>query len=401
MQSTDSFDILILGGGCAGITTAAHIKNMLPGKLKHSSVAIVEPSEKHYYQPLWTLVGGGVYPLSKTVRKEASLIPPGVRWIKDSVAQIQPEHNTVTTASGTVLHYRALVVALGLRLAWEKIPGLAESVGKHCVCSNYLPETVSYTWECTRNFRGGTAIFTQPLPPIKCGGAPQKIMYLAESHFRKSGVRSQSEVHFFSAAANIFAVKRYADTLDKVIARKQIQTHYRNNLVELRPEAKEAIFKHLDTGEMTTMHYDMIHVTPPQGPLDVVKQSTLGNADGWVDVDKFTLQHTRFPNVFGLGDSSSLPTSKTGAAVRKQAPVAAANLIAWMQGQPLLRKYNGYTSCPLVTGYGSLVMAEFDYDGKPQETFPIDQSKERYSMYFVKKHLLPRLYWHGMLRGKA
>jgi sulfide:quinone oxidoreductase len=226
-------------------------------------------------------------------------------------------------------------------------------------------------------------------------------MYLADSYFRKSKVRDRSDVVFCSAAANIFAVKKYADTLDKVLARKQIAAKFRHNLVALRPEAKEAVFKNLDTGEETVMRYDMIHVTPPQSSPDFVKNSPLANKDGWVEVDKLTLQHVRFPNVLGLGDASSLPTSKTGAAIRKQSPVVATNLVSLIQGQPLGKKYDGYTSCPLVTGYDSLVMAEFDYDGKPTETFPIDQSKERYSMYLVKKYLLPRLYWHGMLRGRA
>jgi sulfide:quinone oxidoreductase len=274
-------------------------------------------------------------------------------------------------------------------------------VGTNGVCSNYSYDTVESTWQNIRDFSGGTAIFTQPLPPIKCGGAPQKIMYLADSYFRKSKVRAKSEVVFCSAAASIFAVKKYADTLDEVLKRKEITTKFRHNLIELRPDHKQAVFKHLDTGQEIVMHYDMIHVTPPQSSPDFVKNSPLANKDGWVDVDKLTLQHVRYSNVFGIGDASSLPTSKTGAAIRKQAPVLAANLVAHMAGKPMTKRYDGYTSCPLVTGYDSLVMAEFDYDGNPAETFPIDQSKERYSMYLVKKYLLPRLYWFGMLRGRA
>lgn len=401
MNQLETFDVLIVGGGCAGITTAAHLKRNLPGGLSKTSIAILEPSETHYYQPLWTLVGAGVYPRQETERREADFIPKGVTWIKDAVTDFCPDRNLVRTKAGRTLGYRFLVVATGIKIDWDKIPGLAESVGKNGVCSNYSYNTVESTWQNIRDFKGGTAIFTQPLPPIKCGGAPQKIMYLADSYFRKNKVRDQSNVVFCSAAANIFAVKRYADTLDQVLARKKITTRYRHNLVALRPDAKEAVFKHLDTGEETVMHYDMIHVTPPQSSPEFVKNSPLANKDGWVEVDKHTLQHVRFPNVFGIGDASSLPTSKTGAAIRKQAPVLATNLISAMQGRSLDRKYDGYTSCPLVTGYNSLVMAEFDYDGNPAETFPIDQSKERYSMYLVKKHLLPKLYWFGMLRGRA
>ncbi len=395
------YEILVVGGGSAGMTTAAHLAKLLPGGLRKTSLAILDPSDKHYYQPLWTLVGGGVYPKEVTERKQADVIPNGATWLRESVSEFFPEQNYVVTSSGTPIQYNYLVVAPGIQVDWGKIPGLSESVGRNGVCSNYSYDTVTSTWDNIRNFKGGTAIFTHPVPPLKCGGAPQKIMYLADSYFRKSGVRDKSEIIYCSAIANIFQVKRYADTLEKVIERKGIVTKYRTNLIALRTDTKEAVFKHLDTGEESVLRYDMIHVTPPQSSPEFVKKSPLSNQDGWVEVDKYTLQHVRYANIFSLGDASSLPTSKTGAAVRKQAPVVAKNLVSLIQGRPLSATYDGYTSCPLVTGYKSLVMAEFDYDQKPKESFPIDQSKERYSMYLVKKYVVPRLYWHGMLKGRA
>jgi sulfide:quinone oxidoreductase len=402
VNTPDKVGILIVGGGSAGITMAAHtLKRMSSTLKKQYSMAILEPSEVHSYQPMWTLVGGGIYPKEYSQRREADVMPKGVTWIKDAVAEFCPDQDYVLTRDGKRIEYEYLVVATGIKIDWDRIPGLSESVGKNGVCSNYSFETVDSTWQNIREFKGGTAIFTQPLPPIKCGGAPQKIMYLADSYFRKSGVRNKSKVVFCSAAGAIFAVKKYADTLDKVIKRKEIVTKYKHNLVEIRADVKEAVFENLDTKEQVVMRYDMIHVTPPQSSPDFVKISPLANKEGWVDVDKFSLQHVRYPNVFSLGDASGLPTSKTGAAIRKQAPVAARNLVSTIKGSDLKLKYDGYTSCPLVTGYNSLVMAEFDYDGKPAETFPIDQSKERYSMFLVKKYLLPRLYWYAMLKGWA
>jgi sulfide:quinone oxidoreductase len=400
-SESNSYDIVLVGGGSAGITTAAHLVKQLRKEKLNARILIIDPAENHYYQPIWTLVGAGVYPKEVSTRKERDLIPSGVIWLQEAVSEFIPHMNEVRTKQGARVSYRYLVVCTGLKLDWEKIPGLAESVGKNGVCSNYSYETVESTWKNIREFTGGTAIFTQPLPPIKCGGAPQKIMYLADSYFRKSGVRKKSDVVFCSAAGTIFSVKKYADTLNKVLQRKEIVTRYKHNLIALRTDVKEAVFKNLDTNEEVIMHYDMIHVTPPQSPCDFVRNSPLANKEGWVEVDKEKLQHVRYPNVFALGDASNLPTSKTGAAVRKQAPVVAQNLVAEMKKQPLTSTYNGYTSCPLVTGYNSLVMAEFDYDQNPAETFPIDQSKERYSMYLVKKYVLPRLYWHFMLKGRA
>jgi sulfide:quinone oxidoreductase len=393
----DHYQILVLGGGTAGITVAAQLRR----KLKVFNLAIVEPSTKHYYQPLWTLVGAGVFQKELSERAESAFIPKGADWIREHVAEFHPAQNYVVTREGRRLSYDFLVVGLGIQIDWGKIPGLLEGIGRQQICSNYSYDQVSYTWDCIRNFKGGTALFTMPNTAIKCGGAPQKIMYLADDAFRRSGVRENSQVIFASAQGSLFAVEKYRRTLEKVAQRKSIDIRLKHNLVELRPEQKVAVFEHLDTLERITIPFDMIHVTPPMSAPDIIKSSPLANAGGWVDVDKYTLQHPKFTNVFAIGDCSGLPTSKTGAAIRKQAPVLVQNLVSAIQGQPLIAKYDGYTSCPIVTGYGKLVLAEFDYEGKPQETFPFDQSKERLSMYLLKAHAMPRLYWGGMLRGRV
>lgn len=226
-------------------------------------------------------------------------------------------------------------------------------------------------------------------------------MYLADDWLRKQGVRERSKVIYASSTAAIFGVKHYREALEPIVLRKDIETHFRHDLVEVRSKAKEAVFRHLDKGTELVLPYELLHVVPPQSAPDVVKQSPLANADGWVEVDKYTTQHVRFPNVFSLGDNASLPTSRTGAAIRKQAPVVVENLQHLRNGRPLSARYDGYASCPLVTGYGKLILAEFDYDGNPMESFPFDQTKERYGMYALKAYALPDMYWNGMLRGRA
>ena len=389
--------VVVVGGGNGGISAAARLLKAAKG----TDVAIIEPSTKHYYQPLWTLVGGGDATKEATQHSEASVIPKGAMWIQDAVSEFLPDENAVLTSGGEKITYDFLVVAAGIQVNWDGIPGLKDALGKEGVCSNYSYDYVDTTWEFIRNFKGGTAIFTHPATPIKCGGAPQKIAYLADDAFRRQGVRDKTTIIFATANAGIFQVEKYAKTLRAVIARKGIDARYRTNLVELRPQTKDAVLKNLDTNEETVVHYDLIHVTPPQSSPDFIKRSPLANAEGWVDVDKYTLRHVKYPNVFALGDASSLPTSKTGAAIRKQAPVLVKNLVAAMQSKPLTGSYDGYTACPLVTGYGKLVMAEFDYDLKPQESFHIDQSRERRTMYWVKKYGLPKLYWQMIMKGRA
>ena len=389
--------IVIVGGGSAGITVAARLLRMLP----RAAVTILEPSSKHYYQPLWTLVGGGVVPKQVTERDESSVIPAGATWLQDSVTAFFPDVNQVETKAHGRVGYDYLIVAAGIQIDWAKIKGLPDALGKDGVCSNYSYEHVDKTWQFIQAFRGGHAVFTFPAGGVKCGGAPQKIMYLADDAFRRAGVREQSSITYASALPAIFHVPRYTEPLSKVVARKGIQTLFQHNLIEIRPASREAIFTRLDNKEEVVLKYDLLHVAPPQSAPDFIKQSPLAGSTGFVDVDKYTLQHVRHPNVFALGDASNLPTSKTGAAVRAQAKILADNLTACVQGQAMTARYDGYTSCPLVTGYGKLIMAEFDYDLKPKETFPIDQARERYSMYLVKRHVLPQLYWNGMLRGRA
>ncbi len=267
--------------------------------------------------------------------------------------------------------------------------------------SIYAYDCLDKVWNTINNFKGGNAVFTQPNAPFKCGGAPQKIMYLAEDRFIKNGIRNKANVYFFSPRKKIFPVKKYARELNKVIKRKNIITKFRYDLLEILPETKKAVFEQVETGKRETICYAMLHVTPPMGAPEFIRNSKLSDESGWLDVNPYTLQHNLYQNVFGLGDAAKLtPMSKTGAAIRKQVPVVVKNLISLINERPLEARYNGYTSCPVITGYGKVILTEFDYHFKPAETFPINQAKERYSMYLLEKNILPWLYWHGMLKGR-
>jgi len=393
---SEQHDVLIIGGGTAGITVAAQLLQQEAAP----NVTIVDPSNTHDYQPIWTLVGGGVFPREVSRRAMADVMPRGVNWIRDRVTAFNPEKNEVQTEGGKQLIYNELIVAPGIQLNWDAVKGLPDAINKGGVCSNYGYDKVPYTWETIQAFQGGNAVFTFPATPIKCAGAPQKIMYLAEETFRRRGIRKQANVIYASATAGIFGIPKYAQALDKIVEERNIQTQFSKNLVEVRQDAREAVFHDVNGAEELALRYEMLHVTPPQSAPDFVRKSPLANADGWVEVDKHTLQHEKYPNVFSLGDASSLPCSKTGAAVRKQAPVCVENVIAFRASKPLPGHYDGYASCPLVTGYGKVILAEFGYDGVIMETFPFDQAQERYSMYALKAYGLPNLYWHGMLQGR-
>jgi sulfide:quinone oxidoreductase len=395
-MTRQSYEFLILGGGTGGISVAARLSRAVgPGR-----VAVVEPSTTHDYQPLWTLAGAGVCRREITRRSTSKLIPSGVGWVHDAVARIDPAAARVHTVGGDEIEYRWLVVALGIQLDWTRIAGLETTIGTLGTCSVYSYDLVDSVWNNIRDFRGGTAVFTHPAGPVKCGGAPQKIMYLAADHWRRAGILAKCRIRFFTAQPKLFPVARYLPALERVVARYGCEVNVQRDLKAVDATSRRAIFRDLGGGPDQVAEYDMLHVVPPMRAPISIAASGLADSSGFVEVDRHTLQHVRHQNVFALGDASNLPTPKTGAGIRKQAPVLVANLLAARAGSALPASYDGYTSCPLITARGKVVLAEFDYDLAPKETFPFDQSIERRSMYWLKRYLLPKLYWHGMMKGR-
>lgn len=400
MSPTIQHDVVIVGGGSGGITVAARLE-----KAGVSDIAVIEPSDTHWYQPLWTLVGGGLADSAKTKRSTSSVIPKGVTWVKDAVTTVDPANNNVTTASGRTIGYSWLVVAPGIQLDWGRVSGLPETLGQNGVASNYTVEMADQNWKNIANLTKGTALFTMPAGPIKCAGAPQKIAYLACDHWQKRGVLSQIDVHLVLPTPKMFGIPEFSNTLDEVVARYGIKVHFQSELASIDGPGHTATIKHNDSGENETIHFDVAHVVPPQSAPDWIKSSPIADQENpgkYVKVDKHTLRHTEFANVFALGDCTTTPNSKTGAAIRKQAPVLVANLLDARAGRQPSKSYDGYASCPIVTSSKTCVMAEFNYEMQRTPSFPvIDMTKERRDMFIVKKWLLPIMYWKFMLKGRA
>nr|CAH0111032.1 unnamed protein product [Daphnia galeata] len=392
---SQSYKLVVVGGGAGGCSVAAKFTSVLP----KNNVAIIEPSDTHYYQPMWTMVGGGMKKLEQSGRPMSQVLPKNARWIKERATTFFPEENRLVTASGEEINYEYLVIAMGLQLDYNKIKGLPEAFNTPGVCSNYSTQYVEKTLESLRNFKEGNAIFTFPNTPIKCAGAPQKAMYISEQYLRKHNKRNKANVMFNTSLGVLFGVKKYADALEKVIRERDISVNFRHELIEVKPDTKEAVFRLLDdpAGATKTFKYEMLHVTPPMSAPELLRANKkFTNEAGYLEVDKSTLQHIRFPNIFGIGDCTNLPTSKTAAAIAGQNKIVYDNLKLQMEGK---NTYDGYTSCPLVTGYSKCILAEFDYDGQPLETLPINQAKERNTSFFMKKEIMPVLYWKLMLNG--
>lgn len=395
------FDVVIVGGGSAGISLCASLLK----RDKSLSIAIIEPKHGLYYQPGWTMVGGGVFDIESTQRLLEDFIPEGVTWIKNEVEQFFPNRHMVQLHNTDYIHYQQLVIATGLELHWQGIEGLQETLGKNGVTSNYRFDLASYTWGLVKDFRNGKAIFTQPPMPIKCAGAPQKAMYLSADHWLKNDMLSNIDISFYSAGESIFGVPVYVPALEAYLEKYAVDTQFQHNLVKVDGENQIAYFSTVDAQDQETVvekSFDMLHVCPPQRAPKVIRDSSLCDKTGWLDVDQHSLVHCQYNNIWGLGDVINTPNAKTLAAVRKQVPVVAENLINGLKGKPPSVTYNGYGSCPLTVERGKIVLAEFVYGGKHSPTFPQwlnDGTKPTRFAWLLKKLALPWVYWHLMLKG--
>lgn len=396
---TISGDIVVIGGGSAGIGLLASLLKRDPDL----NITLIEPSDYHCYQPAWTLVGGGAYDLKKTRRPLADVLPNGVTWVQAAVTEVLPDSQSLVLDNGQRVTWNNLIVCPGLRLAWEKIEGLQDTLGQHGVTSNYSYEHAAYTWQQVKQLKAGKALFTQPAMPIKCAGAPQKAMYLSCDHWLKQAHLQNIDVEFNLAGAALFGVATFVPPLMKYVEKYNARLAFNANLVKVDGPARKAWFEVKDAeGNVTLVEktFDLLHVVPPQLAPEFIRHSPLADAAGWCDVHPHSLQHQRYAPIFGLGDVCGTSNSKTAAAVRKQIVVVAENLLALRKQAPLPLKYDGYGSCPLTVEKGKVVLAEFGYGGKLLPTFALDPTQARRSMWWLKATLLPWFYWNGMLKGR-
>ncbi len=396
---TISGDIVVIGGGSAGIGLLASLLKRDP----QLNIILIEPNDEHYYQPAWTLVGGGAHDIRKTVRPMAKVLPDGVTWVQAAVSELLPDEQALVLDSGQRVTWSNLIVCPGLRLAWEKIEGLEQTLGHNGVTSNYSYQHAAYTWQRVQQLKGGKAIFTQPAMPIKCAGAPQKALYLSCDHWLKQGDLNTIDVEFHLAGAALFGVTTFVPPLMNYIEKYGAQLAFNSNLIKVDGPARKAWFEVKDAQgnvRVEEKSFDMLHVVPPQVAPDFIRHSPLADAAGWCEVDPHSLQQVRYPHIFALGDVCSTSNAKTAAAVRKQIVVVAENLLALRKQVPLPLKYDGYGSCPLTVEKGKVVLAEFGYGGRLLPTFPLDPTVARRSAWFLKATLLPWFYWNGMLKGR-
>ncbi|KAH8174616.1 pyridine nucleotide-disulfide oxidoreductase domain-containing protein [Sarocladium implicatum] len=398
--------VAIVGAGSAGMAVSHQL--LRTGKFQSEDIAIIDPAEWHHYQPGWTLVGGGLKNKEDLRRQLPSLLDPRIRLYNQQTESFQPENNTVTLGNGDKLEYEQLVVCPGININYDSVKGLSEALKdpQAPVSSIYGYDTCDKTARNIADFKKGQALFTLPAGPIKCAGGPQKIMWLALDGWKRAGLyktddraASDIDVTFATALPVMFGVPKYAQELEKLRQERGVEGLFQHDLVAV--EGNTAVFARPDGKEQVKKKFDLLHATPKMGPHAFIKNSSLAGADGFVTVNKDTLQHANYANVWSLGDASSAPTAKTAAAITAQTPVVIENMMNTMAGKEPTVSYNGYTSCPLLTEYGKVMLAEFKYGGVPEETFSrfVDQKEPRRAFYHLKKDFFPWVYYQSYVKG--
>ena len=406
--------IVIIGGGAAGISMASRLKRAL----SNPDITIIDPSDKHFYQPGFTLIGGGVYGKDDVWRKQEDCMPKGVKWVKDVVTLVHPTLNKVDTARNGSIEYDFMVLAPGVKYDWDRIEGITyKTIGQGNAHTIYDWRGAQLTWPAMQEFarKGGRGVFCDTYTKHKCGGAPKKISLLTWDNARKEGTTDRIDMHYYTGSKQLYDVPHFTPRLEEIYRERNIPVDMRCKLRAIDTHDKKAYFDQTvtladgtESVKKIVAEYDFMHFLVPQCAPDFVRESGLswteGNlaADGWAMADKETPVHKTYSNIICLGDCAGIPTSKTSAAIRKQLPVATANLVSIMEGGAPEVKYNGYAACPIVTEYGKVLMCEFDYDKKPQITFPLsllDMSREQWVAWLLKVYGLKPIYFELMLRG--
>ena len=394
--------ICIIGGGAGGVTLGGKLTKGFNKVIEPCQATIIDGDSLHHYKPGWTLYSTNNLSEDQIVKDIRKLIPDGMNFINQYVSRIDPENNTVHLRDGSKVTYEQLVISTGIQFNWNKIEGLEGALAdpRRMVCSAYdykshekMRKALGMKFEKT--------IFTQPQSGITCGGAPQKVVYLTQYAWNKLGY--YPDVKLIQGTPAIFGVPLYAESLSRIVAQRKIDNIRNHELIAVKDD-NTAVFKNLLTQTNVEFPFDFLHAVPPMSGSDYLKDSGLVDASNYVIVDKYTLRSPKYPNVWGIGDGTNLPTSKTMSALIEQAYILKSNLSLVLRNRDPLHHYDGYTACPILVGGGKLILAEFKYGGIPAPTFFKDQSKPSSLLYLLKRYLFPfaamNLMHHGVWHGR-
>lgn len=401
--------ILIIGGGAEGVAMAAALHRELP----KATLTLVEPSEEHCYRAGLHLVATSFWKAKDISKREAEVLPSGLRWIQESVAGIDACQNQVELVSGEVIRYDFLVLVPELKRDWSSVPGLDDHVlGQGRLHSIDTPEAAAQARSAIQELvrTGGRGIFVNGPTQMASDGVSQSLCLLTENFASRRQTRSRLTFDYYTATDDLFDIPFYTPRLEQIFKDRQIGVSTAFKLTGVEASASKAIFEDLRTGETHSEGFDCLLVAPMLSAPDFVRQSGLGwsegdfAAGGWVMVDPKTLIHRDHANIIAFGDAAGLSSAKTLGAIKSQLPVALANLSSLIMDQAPSATYNGYTCCPILTDEGHALMCEYDDSRRPTPTFPyslFSPAEEQRLGWIITRYLQKPCYFHLTLRGQT
>lgn len=373
-------NIVVLGGGVGGTLVA----NLLARKLtrRTANITLIDLTGRHAYQPGWLYVPFGGDPPERFERSERRLLSRAVQLVVGEAQQIDREARQVRMADGTAIPFDYLVVATGARLAPEAVPGFAE--GAHHF---YSAEGALRLHAALREFHGGRILVGVADIPYKCPPAPLEFTFMLDDYLRQHGLREQTEIVFLSPINRVFTIESVSEFVTPLLEERGISYETFFNTETIDPEART-----ISSLEGTTLSYDLLVLTPPHRGACLIQQAGLGDAQGWIETDRETLQSKADPRIYAIGDATDLPVSKSGSAAHFEAKVVAARIAGEIRGQPVDARYTGEVMCFIETGQQQATQIVFDYTHPPQPPRPS-------SYYHVEKALFNKAYWYLVPKG--
>ena len=408
--------IAIIGAGLGGITISASLIKAMP----KAQITLFDKDENFYYQPGFTLIAAGIYTLDDVLYKKAELIDEKVKWIKQNVAQILPNDNKIIAENGESFEYDILLIATGVEYDFNAVSGLSEDdlVNESTkIATIYTPNSAVKAKKLfdeiiERGKKGEklNVLFSEQKSQNKCGGANKKINFLLDDLLQTNGLKKQVQTTLFTGGGAMLSSPIHAKMIEQFFVARDMPYHLLHQLVAVDKQKGKATFqtsymlngKRVDSDEFVEREFEYLFVIPAMRAQKFISEAGLStNAGNWVDVDKFTLQHKGFNNIFAIGDCAGVPKGKTGASIRKQYPVITQNIIAHLEGKSLEAKFSGYTACPLLTRYGKAVMVEFDYNGATPSLECFGATRESYLNWALKVYAMKAMVMKGMIYARA
>jgi sulfide:quinone oxidoreductase len=393
-----SFDVLVIGGGNAGVSAAARlIRKGVTG------VGLIEPNDIHTYRPLLSYVGGGQASMREAERTQRSVIPRGCTWLRDSAVMVDPDSRTVWCASGRRYGYRDLVLGTGLVPDTDALAGIHAALDSPAVASNYV-QRAEDTWQLVQDMPlGGKAVFTVPRPPVSCTATTIKPLFLAAAHWKRTGRLSGVDITLVVDRPNLLPASQLDGRLLEHLRTLGVRVLFDTAVTELSPNQHNITVTGPD-GAIEHLPYDMLHLVPPFRGARWLESSGLTDAQphGLIDIDSRTLRHRTYPEIWAAGDAAAVDTDPSGGGLRPQISILVDNLLAARDGGTL-QDYDGYTVAPVTTDAHRLIPGEYDRAGSIASSLPsfIDPLRPRRAAWAFDRYVLPRTYWNLILNGRT